>query len=67
MTLPELEEKLLPLVKGVKDFQLNQETFIPDLEYTVNSYLSYLKAQSGKKGYMPYWNHLMAIYHQLSF
>ena len=65
MPLKELKEKLLPLSKGVTDFQLRDEIFIPNLEQTVKSLIKYLEANSGKKAYLPYYNHLNDIYEKL--
>jgi len=66
MKLPELKEKILPLAKDKKNLQLRPEIHIPDVEKTVNSYISYLEANSGKRAYAPYYYNLMEIYKALS-
>lgn len=64
MTLKELKPKVLKLADGRKDLRMG-EVFIPDVETTVKSYIRYLEANSGKKGYLPYYNNLMGIYKAL--
>jgi len=65
MKLPELKETILPLAKGKKNLQLRKEIFLPDVEKTVNSYIHYLEANPGGKGYLPYYYNLMEIYKAL--
>ncbi len=64
MELAELEKKLLE-IELPKEFRLNTCTVIKDPEKFVEAHLSFLKSNSGKRGYLPYYERLLIFYKQL--
>ena len=48
-----------------RDLRLCKGVYIQSVAYTVESLLNVLKSQSGKRGYLPYYNTLFNIYQKL--
>lgn len=48
-----------------RDLRLSKAVYIQSVAYTVESLLNVLKSQSGKRGYLPYYNTLFKIYQKL--
>lgn len=60
MKLQELEQKLKE-IKEFKNLNLSYGT-ITDPQKFININISYLKAQSGKRRYLPYYERLLEFY-----
>jgi len=48
-----------------RDLRLSKAVYIQSVAYAVESLLKVLKSQSGKRAYLPYYNHLFNIYQKL--
>ncbi len=54
-------EKWFQQIELPKSLQLYQGVFIPDLSFTVENIIGTLRANPGKRCYLPYYEHLVEI------
>lgn len=60
MSLDELEAYFSSL-ELPKSIQLDECTWVNDVQKLIDSNISYLRANTGNKGYMPYYNQLIQL------